>query len=332
MEKFSYSKLSTYEQCPFKYKLVYIDKIRVDQGNIATYFGSLVHYIEEKIGNYIKAGEEIDYEKLTYLFYNADFTSKGSQLLGINKIRELYPVEFLEPDKNGKTYADKADIYINSGIKRLETFMKNNPNLEIYATEQPFTLYYKDYTFQGFIDRIFKDKTTNSYLIEDIKTYSSPLDKSALTTPLQFVIYAKALETVFEKAEIKCAYDLPLCDLKQDAGTKGFIERGISKINKLLDEIESFNYAPKPCPLCHWCIFSGTYPNQPEEAKNLCPYFCHWTRENKDFSVEYDWMGIENHESILEAFKESKRKTKEKIEKDSIKIEKIDKTRRFLLR
>ena len=118
--------------------------------------------------------------------------------------------------------------------------------------------------------------------------------------------------------KVRCSYELPLCDTKQEAGTKGFIKRGNDKIEKLLTRIENGEFAPHPTPLCHWCVFSATKPNQPEEAKNLCPYFSHWTRETKDFSVECEWMGEENHEAILEAFKnkETRKVSEEQYKRD----------------
>ena len=104
-----------------------------------------------------------------------------------------------------------------------------------------------------------------------------PADSKELATPLQFVIYNLAAQELYNISEqdISCAYELVVCDQKQEAGTKGFIARGIKKLNKLLDEIKTEDFTPSPSPLCHWCIFSETFPNQPQEAKKLCPYYSH---------------------------------------------------------
>lgn len=329
MEKFSYSKIDTYQSCPYKYKLVYVDKHFINQASIATDFGTLIHHIEETMANTLKEGKQINYREMINLLYDGDLDKEGKEVKGINKIKELYPNDFITPDKNGRTYLEKVETYIDSGICRLEDYLAENPDLEIVAAEQPFNLNYRGYVFHGFIDRIFRNKKTGDYIIEDIKTYSAPLDKDHLVTPLQFVIYTKALENIFEDVKIRCAYELPLCNCKQEAGTKGFVERGFKKIDKLLDAIESKEFKPNPTPLCHWCIFSKTYPNQPEEAKNLCPYFSHWTRETKDFSVENEWMGEENHLQILESFINDYKS--DDIILPEIKIEK-DNSRRFLIR
>lgn len=313
MEKFSYSKLSTYESCGFKYKLIYKDKHFINDPSIATDFGTLVHHIEEKIALTLIKKEPINYQELLNEFYNINTAfdewkqEDGSSILGVNFLKTKYAKDFYEKDKNGLSYEDKVSRYTQIGIYRLEEYLKNNPTLTIVGVEQPFNLEYKkDIIFHGFVDRIFYDSSNSSYIIEDIKTYSAPLDRKDLTTPLQFVFYVLALKALHPEIDInsvRCAYDLPLCDTRQEAGTVGFVKRGEAKIEKLLENINKGKFEPHPTPLCHWCPFSATKPNQPEEAKNLCPYFSHWTRDNKDFSVEYDWMGEANHERILEHFK-----------------------------
>lgn len=64
LEKYSYSKLDTFTQCGFKYKLVYVDKKGAFSDNVATVIGKLVHSTEEAIAKLIQAGEQINYVKL----------------------------------------------------------------------------------------------------------------------------------------------------------------------------------------------------------------------------------------------------------------------------
>ena len=41
---YSHSRLSTYENCPFQYKLRYVDKVKPELGNtIESFMGSMVH-------------------------------------------------------------------------------------------------------------------------------------------------------------------------------------------------------------------------------------------------------------------------------------------------
>ena len=351
-EKFSYSKLSTYETCAYRYKLTYVDKHFVNDSSIANEFGTLVHYVEETIAKDIIANNNepnflIDDNKYIDLFINADIHTEDEDILGVKKLKEKYPEEFYKKDKSGMDYSDKANDYLNFGIYRLRDFLTLHRNIRILDVEKEFKLKYSDkYIFKGFIDRVFKDIDTGEIIIEDIKTWSS-INNHNVVTPLQFVFYSLAAQEIYGVNEnmISCFYDLPLAKNRYSAGTKGFIKRGCKKIDNLLNEIEMKEFAPKPSPMCHWCIFSKTYPNQPKEAKNLCPYYSLYTPENKNFKdVDFAWMGPENHEAIMQEFlnknkiEDMKNKPKQNnvvevvVSSDSTSVVKCDENRFFLIR
>ena len=158
----SYSKLATFEQCPYKYKLIYLDNHYIKNDTIATDFGTLVHHIEEEIGKSLKENKKPDYPFLIDEFREKMFD-----------IENKYPDEFYLLDKSNRTYADKRDYYINIGIYRLEKRVKEN-NLKVVALEKEFYLKFGEYTFHGFIDRILKKddqyidlKTKEKYKILD---------------------------------------------------------------------------------------------------------------------------------------------------------------------
>lgn len=292
-ENFSYSKLETYEQCSFKYKLKYVDGHYVYSSSIATEFGTAIHETEEAIAHYIMDGQDIDYIKL-----------KNDLLIKCLELQHKYPEDFISKDKSDRTYQDKLYYYLENGIYRLESLMKANPTYKILGAEVPFEFQYKKYgTFKGFIDRVILDTATNTCIVQDIKTWAVPAEHDKLVTPLQFVVYSLAIRQLYSEVNsVHCQYDLPLCELIQDAGTKGYIERGQAKLDKIFTAINAKEWTPKPTPLCHWCEFCQTNPNAPEEARYLCPYYSCWTRENKTFAKENEWQGLEQHQKILEAF------------------------------
>lgn len=296
-EKYSYSKLDTYVQCPFKYKLKYLDGHYLFSNSIATEFGTLIHETEETIAKNIVNSEPIDYIKL-----------KNNILLNVCELQKKYPKDFYEKDKSNRSYEDKMYDYLLGGIYKLEAFMQNNPNLEIVGIEQKFNVEYQEKMFNGFIDRVFYDKVENKYLIQDIKTYAIPVEKDKLATPLQFVIYTLAAQQLYNCSpeQISCEYYLPLCDLTQSAGTKGYMTRGMTKLEKIFTGIAQQDFEPSPCPLCNWCEFSATNPDATDEGKYLCPYFCKWHRDTRNKSdlgrVEFHWEGLEKHPLILESY------------------------------
>ena len=291
-ERFSYSKIDTYSQCGFRYKLRYVDKHFVDTGGLATELGTVIHETEEAIANAIKAGESINYIAL-----------KNNLILKAMELEYKYKESFSQEDKSGRTCKEKIYEYLTSGIYRLDNFLMANGHLKVVDTEKEFEFILPgtDVTFHGFIDRILYNTRTDKYIVQDIKTYAVPVEKKNLAVPLQFVVYTHAMKGLYgvEMDNIECQYDLPFCNLTQDAGNESFMHDGTQKLQNLLTAINEQDFAPKPTPLCHWCEFCPTNPNQSPEAKNLCPYHSLWTRENKTQQVASHWAGLENHELVL---------------------------------
>lgn len=300
MEKFSYSKLETYNDCSYKYKLRYVDKKYLSSDNVASLFGSLLHKINEIQTNWLISGEKIDYDFLKDYFVNADLPKKNKydrdgDIFGTKILSERYKDEWNSVDKTGRTYGDKAKQFLDTGIYRQEQYLREHPELRLYAAELPFEYKYRDYIFRGFIDRVFVYKDNDKhYVIHDLKTSTQAYDDKKCVTPAQFVIYCKALRQMFgEDIEIDCFYEFPIAEEIKPAGTKGFEARGMKKIDKLLFGIESEEYKPSPSPLCAWCEYSNSNPKQPEGGKNICPYYSLWTPDNRTFETKLPWLGPE---------------------------------------
>lgn len=295
---YSYSKLDTYQQCPFKFYLKYIEGNYDFSNSIATECGTAIHAAEETIAKSIIAKQPIDYISI-----------KNDILKVLFTLQNKYPKDFSEPDKNNKTYSDKIYSYLESGIYKLEQFMLEHPTYEIVGVEQAFLVKYKEQEFKGFIDRVFHDTATNKYIIQDIKTYAVEVEKDKLATPLQFVIYTLAVKELYNciNEQISCQYYLPFCELTQDAGTTGYMNRGIAKLDKLFTAINDKDYEPNnKNALCNWCGFSCSNPDAKEPYKYLCPYHCKWDRETRNkadlFKFEAQWEGLEKNKEITESY------------------------------
>ena len=225
LDRYSYSKISTYKQCPFKFKLKYEDKNYLFSANIATDFGSLVHSIEEAIALTIQDGKQINYIAL-----------KNKFIIESRKIAQKYPAEFFSRDKSGRTYQEKVYLYLESAIYRLEQFMQTHPELQIIGVEQKFEYDYDGiHSFNGSIDRAFQNVNTGEILIQDIKTWAVPAQNSELKAPLQFAVYIMAAEKLWGVSfnKIKCEYDLPLCDTTQPALSDDIVAESRPVLDKL---------------------------------------------------------------------------------------------------
>jgi len=298
--RYSYSKVDCYKQCPFKFKLQYLDGHYISTPGIALDVGTMIHAAEEDIANCLKEGKPINYTEL-----------KNRIILEMFKIEHKFPKDFWELDKSERLYKEKIYDYLDHGIYHLEAFMKSHPTYEVVGAEVSFKVDIHGKTFTGKIDRVLRDTLTGNYICHDVKTYPVPVEDKDLATPLQFVVYTEAMKELYHipSEQISCGYDLPFCNIIQDAGTKGYMTRGIKKLGELLDAIDAGEFEPKPSPLCHWCQFCATNPNQPKEGKNLCPYHSLWTKETKDFQVAMEWQGLANHGIVLENYINKQHKT-----------------------
>lgn len=289
LDRFSYSKLSSYGQCHLKFKLHYLDKNFLFSESIATLFGSLIHSVEESIAVALQAGQLINYVAL-----------KNNFIIECKKIAHKYHEEWKKLDKSNRTYTEKMYTYLDSAIYRLEQFMIDHPELEIIGIEQKFEYDYDGvHSFTGSIDRAFRNKITGEILIQDIKTWPVPAQNSELKAPAQFTVYAMAAQQLWgvEADKIKCEYDLPLCDLRQASFSEDIIADGRPQLDKWFAGIIKGDFRPTVSALCNWCQYNPlANPSILETKPNaICPYFSTWQKSGDNVrDVLCKWEGPEN--------------------------------------
>lgn len=296
LEKFSYSKLSTYGSCHMKYWLHYEDKNYLFSESVATAYGSLTHECEEAIALALQAGVPINYTEL-----------KNKFILGCRKIAHKYPEDWVKLDKSNRTYTEKMYLYLESAIYRLERFMLENPHLDIIGIEQKFEYDYDGvHSFTGSIDRAFRNTLTGEILIQDIKTWPIPAQNSELKAPVQFTVYAMAAQALWgvPTDKIKCEYDLPLCDIRQSSLSNDIIADGKPQLDKWFAGITKGDFKPSPSPLCYFCQYCPNSPSYAGNGKVLCPYHSLWTRENSTRETAVQWMGHEFHGMAVKQYKD----------------------------
>lgn len=293
--KYSYSKLECYKNCPYSFKLRYELGNYFYSDNVATVFGTNLHEREEYIFNCIRNNQPIDYVK-----------AKNDFIVNCAKIEQKFTKDFNSPTKSGKTYKQEMYDFLDKGIYLLERFHNEHPEYEFLDAEKEFNYNYKGILFHGFIDRVFRNKNDNTIYVEDIKSWNAPLanNDEKLKLSLQAVVYALSVKDIYgaEPAEVTFSYDLPLLGIKQNTRTgKDFIKDGMAELDNIFKEISEKDFHASPSPLCHWCAFSKTNPNATPNQW-LCPYFSHWTKDKKDFSVENKWQGEEKDKDIVSLY------------------------------
>ncbi len=158
MSHISFSELKIWNECPYKRKLVYQDKIKGFEGNIFTAFGKAVHsgcekYVEER-----------------------DIDSSISHFI------DTYSQELSELPKSvsDKISQDDAEGFLEQGLKILAevpaALDEEFGNWELVAAEEmlyePIKEFVeKEYLFKGYIDLVIKTED-GKYHIIDWKTCS----------------------------------------------------------------------------------------------------------------------------------------------------------------
>jgi RecB family exonuclease len=295
LKKYSYSKLDLFDQCKYKFLLKYIKGNYSDASTLALELGTLVHKGEEIRGRYLINNQPINFEYIADVLVNGvtEVTDKGDEYInGVEQLKKKYYVEYYTKcKKSGKTYDEKLELYFDYLVRKSDM-----GDWRILAVEQKFEFEYEGRCIlHGFIDRI-DINSKGEIRVVDYKSSNAIYDDSKLKTPLQMVIYALACQQMYGKLPVEFIYDFIFIGTEQQACSKGYLNRGIKKLNTLLDAIneceKTGEYVPNPIPLCFWCTYASHTPNADITMKHLCDYHSLWTPTNKTFAKKNEYGGV----------------------------------------
>lgn len=293
MVMYSHSKISTFEQCPYKFKLRYIEKIIPDvEKTIEAHLGSAVHNTLEWLYKQVeKADEKKDIPSMDNLiiFYSGQWEKDYSPNILVVK-----------ENLTAKDYFNKGVEFLVNYYKKHHPFDDGTIELEkkiIFALDSE-----GKYEIIGFIDRLAKNPQTGDFEIHDYKTANSLPTKDKIDSDRQLALYALAIKNIHgydNEVTLNWHY---LAHNKKITSTRTNDElRELRKETiQLIKKIESANkYPPKESILCKWC-----------EYKNMCPLFENNKQDSDEDNEDNDKK--ENREKP-----ENKEKIKGSQEKDS---------------
>jgi putative RecB family exonuclease len=275
----SYSQFSTWKQCPHKWKLQNVDKIK-QPPNMHLVFGNAIH---STLQHYIKtmfdeSAAAADREDIISLFEN---TLRSEY---VKSVEQNNNVHFSNAEELADFYEDGEAILNYFKKKRGKYFSKRNTYL--IGIEFPLFLSpheeYPNVKFKGFIDLIFYNEGTETLHIYDIKTSTrgwKDKDKKDDTKISQILLYKEYFSRLFnwdvDKIEVEFFIvkrkiweesEFTIPRIQEFIPASGKIKRSKS-VNEFRSFIEDcFDKEGKPLvkefkkqvsPLCNWCPFNN---------------------------------------------------------------------------
>lgn len=266
MPIYSHSRLSTFEQCPQKYKLHYIDKVETDvEQSIEAFLGSRAHDTLEKLYR------DLDYQKKNTLeellsYLNEQWKKNWNKSIVI--VKEEY---------NEENYRKMAEKYISDYYKRYNPFDQG----KIISIEDRILINLDnsgDYKLQGYIDRLTEIKD-GYYEIHDYKTNSRLPLPQYIENDRQLALYSIGVKERYpDVKDVRLIWHFLKFDKEIDSTrTDKELEELKKNTIKLIETIENAEeYPTNTSILCDWC-----------EYKPVCKQWSHLYKIKEKPENEY---------------------------------------------
>jgi DNA helicase-2/ATP-dependent DNA helicase PcrA len=174
----SFSSISTYETCPFRYKLIYYYLFEY-QPTLKQKYGTILHHCLNRIHQSMQKGEVIDREKVQGMV-----DKSWAPLDGDDDEDQFYKAQLV----------DKL-VYYHSDM---EDYIK-----EVISSEEPFALFKEDILITGRTDLIIRNPHGEIELVDFKARGESALER--LQVGLQLKIYEYGLHKKYKFGQM-CAY------------------------------------------------------------------------------------------------------------------------------
>ncbi|MER3445521.1 MAG: hypothetical protein C4291_01200 [Candidatus Dadabacteria bacterium] len=249
MELYSHTRLSTYKQCPYRYKLRYIDKIPEEMKTIEQFMGSRVHKALERLYKSLISAKIIPLERVieyyhrnwekewddNIRFVNKELSKEDYRELGEKCIRDYY--ESYYPFNQSRT------IHVE---KRVSFTLDNDGRCKI----------------QGYIDRL-AIAPDGTYEIHDYKTNKSLPTQKDKDEDKQLALYQIGVKGMWSDAHsIRLIWHYLVFNKEiSSSRTDEDIDRLRAEQIALINEIESATeFPPVESSLCIWCSYQSICP------------------------------------------------------------------------
>jgi putative RecB family exonuclease len=244
---FSHSKISTFQQCPQKYKFRYIDEIPSESRGIELLLGVSVHQALEELYQSAMIGQTLSCDEMVSYYRRKWDESYTPQIRIV---------------RSGTTARD----YFENGHRMLRTFYRRFHPFTQSATlalEESFLFPLSDrHEIRGIIDRIAR-AGDDGIEIHDYKTSRRLPNAMQVSSDRQLALYEMALRHRWPLAQRisliwhYLAFDKEICIAK----TVGQLEAVRQETLALIESIGAATTFPtRVTPLCDWCDYKAICP------------------------------------------------------------------------
>jgi len=263
MTCYSHSRVSTYENCPYQYKLRYIDKVKVDvPTTIECFMGDMVHQTLELLYKNKKFKKRVAKSSLLK-FYNAIWKKNFSE-----------DILIVKDGLTSENYRKMGMKYISDYYDRMRPFEQ----MTILGLETQDRMTLPDGNqWHIRIDKLGCDSDGN-YFVCDYKTNSRMKDQEEADSDRQLALYSVWVKDKFKDAKsVKLIWHM--LAFNKDAvseRTDEQLQKLQEEVCEIIKEIENAKEFPRnQTALCDYCVY-----------KEMCPSFKHEAELNKIEDVE----------------------------------------------
>lgn len=250
MASYSHSRLSTFQQCPYKYKLQYIDKVKVDiPTTIEMFMGDMVHRALERLYRERQKGAIPPLQEVLHYLFKQWTQEYTDDILIVKK------------GLGGKDYLNMATQIVSTFYETHHPFDARKV-IGLETTE--FLPLNEQHRYHVRIDRLDTDGD-GTYYVCDYKTSNSMKSQGEADEDRQLAMYSLWVKDHFPDAKrIKLVwYMLKHNTQVISSRTEEQLETLKQDVLNLIKEIETAtDYPTRPSALCRWCVF-----------QNICPEF-----------------------------------------------------------
>lgn len=244
-ELFSFSRVSTFEQCARRYRYRYVDGVREAFQSIEAFLGQQVHATVEWLFTEKAGGRTPAVDEAVRRYCEGFDRGHAEARAGLKVIKQ----------------GTKVEEYRRSGAEMLVDFHRTRfvpDQLETLGLERRFEMDLGDgRRFQGFIDRLARDASGLVHII-DYKTGGRPPAAFGGKDGDQLEAYAVAMfaETDADELVLRLEYLRVGRTLEKRIRRDEAAEKGRRLGARVTFAAEATAWPPTPGTLCDWCGFN----------------------------------------------------------------------------